>query len=387
MRILLFTGKGGVGKTTTAAATALHCAKLGYKTLIISTDPAHSLSDSLGLKLGAEAEKIADHLWAQELDLYYSMKKYWGNLRDMLLNVFKWQGVNKIVAEELSALPGMEEGSAFLWLHQHYKSGLYDVIIVDSAPTGETLTFLNLPQVTQWWLKKAVPGQKMLMQGFGGMVRMATGVPLDKGLDEMEGMFEKLSEIQKVFSDPKVTSIRLVMNPEKMVIQEAKRAYAFLQMYGYAIDGVVINRVLPQSLEGSFFGDYLEKQDIYLEEIERDFAPLPQFKVPHLGQEVFGFDRLEAIARELYGTKDPVNIFHTESPYQLNEEGSYFVLRLTMPFAEEDEIKVSQQQDQLIISFQNKRRHLFLPKFMAYYHLHHKKMEGQQLQLYFKKKA
>lgn len=386
MRILLFTGKGGVGKTTAAAATALRCAELGYETLVISTDPAHSLSDSLDVRLEPEPTQVADHLYAQELDVYYSMKKYWGNMRELLLTVFKWQGVNKIVAEELSALPGMEEGSAFLWLEQHYRSKAYDVLIVDSAPTGETLTFLNLPQVTQWWLKKSIPGQKAMIQGVGGMLRMVTGVPIDKGYEEMDSLFEKLGKIQAIFADPNITSMRLVMNPERMVIQEAKRAYAFLQMYGYAVDSVLVNRVLPESLENSFFQSYVANQSEYLDEIENSFSPLPIFKAPHLGKEVFGLERLKAIAEHLYGNEDPTQVYHNEKPYQLNERGSKFELEISLPFVEIDDVNVTQYQDQLVIDVKNKRKHVYLPKFLAYYRVKRYVIASKKLKVTFIKK-
>ncbi len=386
MRILLFTGKGGVGKTTAAAATALRCAELGYETLVISTDPAHSLSDSLDVQLEPEPTRVAPRLYAQELDVYYSMKKYWGNMRELLLTVFKWQGVNKIVAEELSALPGMEEGSAFLWLEQHYRSKAYDVIIVDSAPTGETLTFLNLPQVTQWWLKKSVPGQKAMIQGVGSVLRVVTGVPVDKGYEEMDNLFGKLAKIQEIFANPDITSMRLVMNPERMVIEEAKRAYAFLQMYGYAVDAVLVNRILPDTLGDSFFASYVQNQAEYLDEIDTSFAPLPIFKAPHLGKEVFGLDRLRSIAAHLYGEEDPTKVYYNEKPYQIKERGSKFELEVSMPFVVADDVRVLQQQDQLIIDLKNKRKHVYLPKFLAYYHVESYQLADKKLRVVFKKK-
>ncbi len=180
-RILLFTGKGGVGKTTCAAATAIKAADMGYKTLVMSSDPAHSLADALDRQLGPEPREVLHNLFAQEVDLYYSMKKYWSHLRDLLLIVFKWQGINNIAAEELAAIPGMGEATALLWLDLFYSSGEYELIVVDSAPTGETLTFLTLPQATEWWLTKAFPFQKFTLQSVGLAVRKSTGIPLDKG--------------------------------------------------------------------------------------------------------------------------------------------------------------------------------------------------------------
>ncbi|MEM7659968.1 MAG: ArsA family ATPase, partial [Bacteroidota bacterium] len=184
MRIILFTGKGGVGKTTAAAATALQAAKQGYKTLVISTDPAHSLSDALDVELSPEPVLVEENLYGQEFDVYYSMKKYWGHMRELMRTIFRWQGVDNIVAEELSVLPGMEEASAFLWIEKFYSEGEYDLLVIDSAPTGETLTLLSLPQVTQSWLTKAFPGQKFAIRTLGSVLRKTMDIPLDKGYEE-----------------------------------------------------------------------------------------------------------------------------------------------------------------------------------------------------------
>ena len=186
MRIILFTGKGGVGKTTVAAATAIKLARNGFKTLIISTDPAHSLSDALGYSLNPEPLEVEENLYAQELDVYYSMQKYWQNIRQLMLTVFKWHGVEQVLAEEMSALPGMEEASAFLWIEKYYSEKAFDIIIIDSAPTGETLTLLTLPQVTKWWVTKAMPFQRFAIKGIGKIARVATGIPIDKGYEELE---------------------------------------------------------------------------------------------------------------------------------------------------------------------------------------------------------
>ena len=252
MRFILFTGKGGVGKTTIAAASALHISNSGLKTLLISTDPAHSLSDALSLKLNPEPQLVKENLWCMEFDVYYSMKKYWSNMRELMYSVFKFQGVKSVVADELSVLPGMEEGAAFLWLEKFYSEKFYDVVIIDSAPTGETLTLLSLPQAINSWLLKAFPGQKMALNTLGKVVRKTTGIPLDKGYQELQLIFSKLAIIQNLFLDHSKTSIRVVCNPEKMVIQESKRAISYLQLYGYNVDALIVNRVLPKSENGFF---------------------------------------------------------------------------------------------------------------------------------------
>ncbi len=370
-RILLFTGKGGVGKTTCAAATALRAAELGHRTLIMSSDPAHSLADALDRPLGPEPKKVRPRLFAQEVDLYYSMKKYWGNMRELLLLVFKFQGISDIAAEELAAIPGMGEATALLWLHHFYASEEYDLIIVDSAPTGETLTFLTLPQVTEWWLTKAFPFQKLAMKSVGFAVRSTTGIPLDKAYAELKTLFERLKEVNQILSNTEVSSIRLVMNPEKMVINEARRAYTYLQLYGYGVDSIVVNRILPKPRgKDSAWNKYFEAQTRYLEEIEASFSPLPILRVPHLQEEVFGLRLLERIARALYGKEsDPAKILYSEPTYQVTQENDAYYLDIRLPFLEADDVQVEQFGDQLVIQVENQRRNYLLPQFLTYYQL------------------
>jgi arsenite-transporting ATPase len=365
MRIILFTGKGGVGKTTVAAATAIQCAKEGKKTLIISTDPAHSLSDALNMELTPEPTEVDTNLWCMEFDVYYSMKKYWSSMKEMMRAIFKFQGVSNVVADELSVLPGMEEGAAFLWLEKFYREKTFDIIIIDSAPTGETLTLLSLPQVTKSWLTKAFPGQKFAIKTFGALVRKTTGIPLDKGYEEMQTMFDKLEYIQKVFLDPEITSIRIVANPERMVVQEAKRAYSYLQLYGYNVDAVVVNRIIPQQ-ESPFLKNYIDKQADYILDIEESFEPIPIFKVPHQGTEVFGTELLTQIGSSLYAQQSPTKVFHQEKPIEIiNLENGYRV-KMKIPFIKSDDFELRKYGDELIIDIANRRKSMFLPKFANY---------------------
>src|SRR4051812_44919388 len=368
-RILLFTGKGGVGKTTCAAATALRAAEQGYRTLVLSSDPAHSLADALDMPLGPEPVEVAKNLWAQEVDLYYSMQKYWGNMRELMLTVFRWQGVDAVAAEEMAALPGMNEGSVLLWLEQFYHSGEYDLIVVDSAPTGETLTLLTLPQATQWWVSKAFPFQKTAIKTAGFALRKTTGIPLDKGYEELNRLFEKLKSIQDVLGNNDVSSVRLVTNPEKMVIEEAKRAYTYLQLYGYGVDAVIVNRVLPEEGMGEVMAPYLKAQKGYLAEIEGSFAPLPILKVPHGGREVFGLELLREIGHTLYGDTDPTALMYSGQTYRVTAEGNEYLLELRLPFAHEGEVSARHAGDQLVIQLANQRRNYLLPRFLAYYTL------------------
>ncbi len=366
MRIILFTGKGGVGKTTVAASTALKAAKEGKKTLIISTDPAHSLSDALDIQLSPEPTEIAPNLYAQEFDVYYSMEKYWNNMRNLMNTIFRWKGVKNVVAEELSVLPGMEEASAFLWLEKYHSEGTYDVIVIDSAPTGETLTLLSLPQVAKSWMTKAFSRKNLAVKTVTKGVKFFTGVPLDKGLEEMDELFQKLEKIQQVFLDPKVASIRIVTNPERMVIKEARRAYTYLQLYGYNVDAVVINRILPEKEVGEAFKYYLTSQKKYIHEIEESFKPLPILKVQHQGREVFGMEQLDAISNSLYKEHKAAAVLHLDKPFEVieNENGYFFKTRL--PFIGEEEIELKKFGDELIIDLGNRRRSIMLPRFASF---------------------
>ena len=457
-RILLFTGKGGVGKTTCAAATAVRAAELGYKTLVLSSDPAHSLADALDRPLSPEPEEIFPNLYAQEVDLYYSMKKHWGNLRDVLLMAFKWQGINEVAAEELAAIPGMNEGTVLLWLEQAYREGDYDLIVVDSAPTGETLTLLTLPEVTQWWVARAFPFQKAAIKTLGFAVRKTTGIPLDKGYEELNHLFDKLKEIHEVLSDATLSTVRLVANPEKMVLEETRRAYTYLQLYGYAVDAVVVNRILPKEgigpvlqkyvaaqdryldeidarrtvlsdatlstvrlvanpekmvLEetrraytylqlygyavdavvvnrilpkegiGPVLQKYVAAQDRYLDEIDASFSPLPILHVPHLGEEVFGVELLRKIGARIYEDRDPTEIFYNEPTYKVIADGEAYVLEIRLPLTEETAFTAQRFGDKLVIQIQNQRRNYLLPRFLTYYTLARSHIENGWLRVHF----
>lgn len=387
MRILLFTGKGGVGKTTTAAATALRCAQQGLKTLVVSTDPAHSLSDALGMELQPEPTAVAENLWGQEFDVYYSMKKNWENMRHLMLSIFKWRGVDNVVAEELSVLPGMEEASAFLWIEKYYREKAYDVLIIDSAPTGETLTLLTLPQVMQSWLVKAFPGQKLMIKAVGKLLKTTKGIPLEEGYEELQNLFGKLEQVQKIMLDPKICSIRIVANPERMVIQEAKRAYTYLNLYGYNVDAIVVNRILPELAggAGSVFEQYVQAQGSYLADIEESFQPLPIFKVEHQGQEVFGLELLEQIAHSIYKERDPAEVYHNENPFRVEEFSDYYKISMFLPFIGAAQFSLEKYGDELVLALPGRKKSILLPRFANFLKLDGHSFENSWLHIRLKK--
>lgn len=374
MRIILFTGKGGVGKTTIAAATAIQCSKEGKKTLIISTDPAHSLSDTFEVEIGPEPKQLQNNLWGQELDVYYSIQKYWGNLRELMLTVFRWQGVKDVLAEEMSAIPGMEEGAAFMWIEKYYSEKQFDVIIIDSAPTGETLTLLTLPQVTKWWVTKAFPLQKFAIRSVGRLVRGATGIPLDKGYNELNNLFDKLEKIHSIFADPDICSVRLVTTPERMVINESKRAYTYLQLYGYNVDAVIINRTWNTDSENSFVQNLAKQQEKYIEEIKTSFEQLPIFGVMHQTEEVFGKEKLTTLAEKLYN-KPASEIFYNDKPYTIEKTKKGYRLQIKLPFLENKTYKLKKFGDELVLQIGNQKRNIFLPRFAKLMQIHNEEYD------------
>ncbi|MBI4454728.1 MAG: ArsA family ATPase [Acidobacteria bacterium] len=384
--ILLFTGKGGVGKTTIAAATAIRAADLGHRTLLMSADPAHSLSDALQKSLGPEPKAVEPNLYAQEIDVYYSIRKYWGALRDYVLRVFKWQKVDETLAEEFAALPGMEEGASFLWVEKFYREGEFDAIIIDSAPTGETLKLLSLPLVGQWWMERIFPIHKKVTKRLGPMVRAVTNVPIpeDETYEAVEDLYSKLLAIHEVLADPDRSAIRLVLNPERMVIQEASRMYTYLQLYGYPVDAAIVNRILPDDGSNTF-RNYIRAQKRHLHEIEEAFAPLPIFRVPHLGQEVFGTRLLRQIGERLYEQKDPTTIFVKERSYLLKAQNGAYLLEIHLPLLQKGDVSVTQYGDELVIQVRNQRRNFFLPKFLAYYTASSARLQEGWLRVHFDK--
>ena len=386
-RIILYTGKGGVGKTTVAAATALQAAKKGNKVLVISTDAAHSLRDVFDQELGPEPVKVAKNVYAQEIDVYYSVDKYWGKLTGYIQSVFNWMKVDDILAEEFSVFPGMEEVASFLWVYNHYVENKYDVIIVDSAPTGETLKLLSLPDVARWWLVKVFPIERKVLKVVRPAVKVVSDMPLpeEDTYNAIENLFSQLNSIHQVFSDPDITSIRLVLNLEKMVINETQRAYTYLNLYGYPVDSAIVNRVMPGDLDHPYFNQWKKFQKNYMKEVKQLFTAIPIHEAPLHSKEVLGKDALLEFGKALFSDKDPAQIFSKGKPYEVKKEGDTYSVIMNLPFVSKEEVKLHQVGEELTIQIENQRRNIFLPKFLAKLNVENANLEDGVLKVTFER--
>ncbi|MCA9870659.1 MAG: ArsA family ATPase [Caldilineae bacterium] len=387
MRILMFTGKGGVGKTSISASTALRSADLGYRTMVLSTDPAHSLADSFDMRIGNEPTQLAPSLWGQEVDLLHQMEKHWGNVQEYLSAVFVWRGMNDLVAEETSVLPGMEELASLMQITDLAESGDYDVVVVDCAPTGATLQLLAFPELARWYLDKIIPFEKSLLKVAGPMIKRMIEVPLpdEELFASVEQLVVQLESMRGLLSQPDVTSMRLVLNPEKMVVKEAQRAYTYLNLYGYATDLIVCNRMIPASVTDGYFANWRDIQARYHEFVEEAFSPLPIFDVPYFPTEVVGVDALRAMGEALYGDVDPTGLFYTGQQQEVVKMNGSYQLRLPLPFVEKSDIKLTRSMhDELIVHIGNWKRNIALPRILSGLPVSGARYDEQQLVVSFK---
>jgi arsenite-transporting ATPase len=367
LRILLYTGKGGVGKTSVAGATALRCAQLGHRTLVMSVDMAHSLADSLDVRLDDEPRKVARNLWAQEVNALSELHKHWGRMQRYISTVLATRGVEDIVAEESSTLPGLEELTSLIKLKQHAESGEFDVVVVDCAPTGETMQLFAFPEVTRWWLNRIFPIQRRMVKVARPVVAPLVNLPLpdDEVFAAVKDLFTELDGLTELLRDSAVSSMRLVLNLERMVIREAQRSFTYANLYGISTDCAVVNRALPEQLKGGYFSGWVDVQARYLDEVKEAFAPLPVLTVRYFDREVVGKEMLEAMASELFGEGDPAAKFHKGSPHKVKKKGAGYVLSIELPFTEKKELTLLKKNDELILSIGNQKRNMVLPRSLA----------------------
>lgn len=363
MRVLLFTGKGGVGKTTTAAATALRMASMGQRVVVTSADPAHSLSDSVGVELGSEPVEIAPRCFAQQLDARERLEQNWGDIRSFMMQVFDWAGVEAIEAEELAVIPGLDELFALTEVEALCESGRYDVIVVDCAPTAETIRLLSLPDILSWYMDRLYPASRRMNRMVGPIVSRLTSLPVadDSVFAAGRRFYDELESVRRVLSDPTVTSARLVMTPEAMVISEARRTYTYLSLFGYQVDAVIVNRVLPDEVTDPWFADWRQAQKLHLATIDASFGSVPVFRANHVGGEVVGLGSLERFATDLWGSADPATRLSDGKPLRVSRDGEQFVLSIELPFTEADELDLTRNSDELFVAVGPHRRNLMLP--------------------------
>jgi arsenite/tail-anchored protein-transporting ATPase len=371
VRILFYTGKGGVGKTSVAAATAVRLADLGYRTVVLSTDLAHSLADSLDVPLGPEPVPVAPNLWGQETDIYHNIASHWGAVQEWLEALLLWQGgVDSLVADELTVLPGMDELANLLWINRHRDSDQYDVVVVDAAPTGETLRLLSFPDVARWWMERIFPVQRRAMGVARPLLSAFVDMPLpsDRVYETIEKLFGQLDRLHRMLVDPTLTSVRLVLNPEKMVVAEAQRTHTYFQLFGYPTDLVVANRVLPAAVMDPYFAGWKDTQATYLQKIEEGFRPLPIKLVPLFENEMVGLGQLRRMGMALFGDEDPTRIYFRGRTHTIEQgpNGSYQLL-IPLPFASKGDVQLRQTGDELFVRVGANRRHLVLPRALAGY--------------------
>ena len=393
MRILLYTGKGGVGKTSISAATAVRCAELGYRTAVISTDPAHSLGDSFDRRIGSQLVELGPNLWGQEIDLLSQMDQYWGTVLNYLNALFAWQGMDSLVAEETAVLPGMEELACLLQITALADSGSYDVIIIDAAPTGSTLQLLSFPDMARWYLEKIFPFQRKTIQIARPVVRRMTDMPIpdDDIFESIEELVVQLEHMSQLLSDGNISSMRVVLNPEKMVVKEAQRAYTYLNLYGYSVDAVVCNRVFPHDLEDHYFDVWKQAQAANIELVNECFHPLPIFKIPLFDQEVTGIPMLQRMADTVFGPNpvkggegDPTGQFYVGKPQEIFRRNGEYVLSIPLPLAEREDVHLHRSVfDELIVRIGNWKRNLVLPTGLAKLDVSGAKYEGDRLNILF----
>lgn len=384
-RTILYTGKGGVGKTSVAAATALRCAAAGRRTIILSTDPAHSLSDSLGCALGPEPRPVSGNLWAQEVSARAEMVRNWSAVQDWLGEMLIARGVDRISAEELSVPPGLDELFSLLAIQQHHRSGDYDVIVVDCAPTGETLRLLAFPDVARWWLERVFPQQGRLLDAVRPLARSMLDITLpgNDALNEIGRLVENLIAMHAIVADTEHTSVRLVMTPDKMVVDEARRTFTYLNLYGYLTDAVVVNRVFGAET-GDYFAAWRDRQQAQLAAAIEGFAPVPVLEAPYFEEEVVGIPLLERLGDALFPDVDAGVRLHGEIPERLvlDEDGTAR-LRLSLPLAERGELTLKRVGAELVVGVADHRRTMLLPPALEGLQPEDAKLEDGLLEIRF----
>jgi len=366
LRILLFTGKGGVGKSTVASGTAALAAAAGHRTLVLSTDAAHSLADAFGAAVGPEPTEVADRLFVQQVDAQLRFEQSWAEIQRYLVSVLDTTGMDPVTAEELTVIPGAEEVLALLELRLQALSDEWDLVVVDCAPTAETLRLLALPEALGWYMQRVFPVQQRVVKALRPVLSRAAGVPMPGGgvFAAVERLHAELEEVRALLSGPDA-SVRIVLTPESVVLAEARRAYTTLSLFGYRVDGVVANRVFPAEGADDWRAGWVLAQDDVLAQVEESFAGIPLWRSEYRAAEPVGAEALQALARELYAGADPVASTSVRGPFEVVSTRSGVQLRLRLPFVTRDQVDLARSGDELVVTVGSYRRLLSLPAGLA----------------------
>lgn len=385
MRVILYTGKGGVGKTSIASATACKIAEEGKKVLIMSTDQAHSLGDSFDVKLSNEPIKVSENLYAMEIDSIIENERVWGNIKGYIEKLMMLKSDKTIEAEELLVFPGFEELLSLIKIKEVYDEGVYDILIVDCAPTGETMSLLKFPDLFKWWMEKFFPIKRKAAKFVRPVVEATVKIPLpdDKVFDDIDKLYQKIDELHKLILNKDVVSIRIVTTPEKIVVKEAKRSFSYLHLFDYNVDGIFINRIFSkESLEG-YFEKWAKIQKNTIKDIEESFKGIPIFKLELMNHELRKYTHLKEAGDKLYGDFDPSKVLFNEKIFDVKSEDGNHILEIKMPFIDKSELKLSQKEDEIIISIKNERRSFVLPTKLQSKEISSAKYDDGKLNIYF----
>ncbi len=386
MRTILYTGKGGVGKTSVAAATALNAARAGKKVLVMSTDPAHSLSDAFDEEVGPDPKEMATGLFAQEMDHGRMIEEHWAEIQEYMTTFFEWQGTDSLAAEELAMLPGMDELFGLLMVRRHHDAGLYDALIVDAAPTGETLRLLSLPDQMSWYVEKIFPIQRRaakVIRPFARRTKVNSLPPLpeDSFFGALQRFYEAVVGVEDILTDADRASVRLVANAEKMVIAEARRAYTYLNLYDYRVDAVIVNRLLPEEVSDPYFEKWREAQGRHLALIEESFSPVPIFKARLFDREMYGLEALAALAEDVFDDEDPLQVFFRGAAHDIVKSNGGYEVVLNLPLVDKKSVDLSKKGTELLIRVGGYKRNVLLPDSMVSLTAAGAKVEGDKLRV------
>jgi len=392
LRIIFFAGKGGVGKTSVAAATGIKAAEMGQKTVIMSLDVAHSLSDIFDLdrnlldKNRGKLVKVGKGLWIQEMDILEEIGKNWGDIHKYLSLLLNTTGLDEILAEELAILPGMEEISLLLYINRYVLEKKFDVIILDCAPTGESLRFISIPTALEWYIKKIFKMERTIAKYARPIAKKLYDVPLpgDDYFAAIQYLFERLRGVDKILTDPQTTTVRLITNPEKIVLKETQRAFMYFCLYKMNIDGIIMNRIIPDNVNDTYFKDRMKSQKQYLKKAEEYFSPIPLFPVNLFRDEVLGYESLKSLAGQIYGDKNPLDRFFEGEPYNLSKEDGEYRLVMKLPFLMKKDVELSRVSDELIVRVGSFKRHVLLPRQVAAAKSVRARMEDRHLYIHFR---